>query len=369
MEAPDHKPAKIRSNEDVSGPYIADEAAVADDGDSSGLVHFLSDTAGSKKGKTRRQQQQQQPLPGKTDLPRDEHEEKHAVDLLQSAYKQMIDVPAKKSRKSCFGHLEPDGRLVAITEKPVETITRTSGTARAGVVYLQPEEWVLFAERGSLVVRSQASGSELAVEDLAGVWAMALGRAALSLDKYRAYSYLRRLGYVVVCPASEASSSADCRLADSTASALSQPFWKRWTSWTVWENWSGWTNALTARSSGHTHDDVYNDLLRRAPRNAASEAAIAHSAHSGGYSVYKPEHPYKKRDPGQPQYRLIVRNSQSRVPAADELLAMAHSDSTVATILGISEPAVAGFLKIDPSVVPEAPHRRRQSQLQRQVRK
>ncbi|KAJ1845184.1 hypothetical protein LPJ57_009308, partial [Coemansia sp. RSA 486] len=175
---------------------------------------------------------------------------------------------------------------------------------------IDPEEWVLFAERGSLVVRSQASGSELAVEDLAGVWAMALGRAALSLDKYRVYSYLRRLGYVA---RPEPAVLEEMDELDSVGKLV----------------------GLDKRFDY----DVYNDLLRRAPRNAASEAAIAHSTYSGGYSVYKPEHPYKKRDPGQPQYRLIVRNSQSRVPAADELLAMAHSDSTVATILGISEPA------------------------------
>ncbi|KAJ1644404.1 hypothetical protein LPJ64_003924 [Coemansia asiatica] len=241
----------------------------------------------------------------------------------------MIDVSAKKSRKSCIGHWDSEGPLVKILEKPVETITRTSGTARSGVVYLQPEEWVLFVERGTLVIQKQNAGLEQTTEDLADVWVRALDRSGFSLDEYRAYSYLRRLGYVVVCPkhevAAENSSRMDCSLEETKA------------------------------------NDVYNDLLNHAPRNAIL-GATGNSLFSGGYGVYKPEHPFKKRDPGQPQYRLVIVSAQSRAPATDELLEMAHSDSAISTVFGVSEPGVAGFLKVLPSVVPKAPHRQRQRQ-------
>ncbi|KAI7829964.1 hypothetical protein BX661DRAFT_180815, partial [Kickxella alabastrina] len=311
----------------------------ADETGPAGLELYLSDTKKKNKGKA--------PtivLPGKTAAPVDTAEEHQAIDLLLGAYEQMISVSPKKSRKSCIGYWHPDGRLVSIPEKPIDLISRTSGRTSAGTINLQPEEWLLFVERGSLIISGQAGEETLEAKpqsevDISAEWLAALGRAELSLDEYRAYGHLRRLGYVVVCPESGTQNKTSAP-ASALASGRCFPFSNSIGSAAVkLGQWlSRLASFLVAGTRTYTLNDIFHALQRRAPN--------AHAAlFGGGYSLYKPEHPYKKRDPGQAQHRMVVENSQDSVPDAAKLMEWSRADCQQAAVVCVSEPGVAGYLR------------------------
>ncbi|KAJ2174704.1 hypothetical protein EV180_007111, partial [Coemansia sp. RSA 518] len=56
--------------------------------------------------------------------------------------------------------------------------------------------------------------------------------------------------------------------------------------------------------------DIFRGLLRKAPHSVAvSRDDNEHTSQFvGGYRVYKPNEPYKKRSPGLPQYHMVVKS-------------------------------------------------------------
>ncbi|KAJ2778285.1 hypothetical protein GGI15_004220 [Coemansia interrupta] len=186
-------------NRDPMASGITDDALAADDSGLGGLEQFLF--ANTKWNSKDTSSDHTNPLPVKVAAPTDTDQEREAILSLQSAYSRMISVPPKKCRKSCFGYFHSDLHLVAIPDKPIDTISRTSGFSKDAVIYLMPEEWLLFVERGSLLIADKDIGTEKPlVASYDSIWSAALNTARLNLDIYRAYAYLRRLGYIVVCP-------------------------------------------------------------------------------------------------------------------------------------------------------------------------
>ncbi|KAJ1739868.1 hypothetical protein LPJ68_004281 [Coemansia sp. RSA 1086] len=224
--------------------------------DSADLALFVDDAKAAVK------------LPGKVTSPSATDNEQHYIDILLDAYHRLLAFPPKKSRKSCTGILEPGQRNVVVT-KPSDPIARTAGRTVNGAIHLEPEEWLQFYERGHLAIMSQ--NEQL---DMRQAWSYALGAGKLDLDAYRGYGYLRRLGYIAVCMRNSVSND------QSTGSQIVRV------------------------------GDVFSRLLRSAPQLATASADIAKSAEvaewAGGYQIYKPNVPYKKRSPGVPQFHMVV---------------------------------------------------------------
>ncbi|KAJ2806856.1 tRNA-splicing endonuclease subunit sen54 [Coemansia helicoidea] len=254
----------------------SDDGAASEDADGpSGLALFLGD-AGAKAG-----------LPGKLQRPSAAAGELARIDVLLETYSRMLRAAPRKARKSCAGLLQAGEPLVAV-DRPVDTVARTSGQTRKGVTYLCPEEWLLFVERGTLVVTRHGGGGEACALGLPDAWAAALGHAELDLDAYRGYAYLRRLGYVVVCGSSDGGGP----------SAGPQPTPVR-------------ADRPPPALLAHSYGDVFRWLRRLAPQPAllahvqcGRQPAVRHLP--GHYDVYTPTHPYKKRAPGLPQLRMVV---------------------------------------------------------------
>ncbi|KAJ2709616.1 tRNA-splicing endonuclease subunit sen54 [Coemansia spiralis] len=244
-----------------------DEARDVGEDGPSGLTLFISDAGGRAS------------LPGKLQAPSAAADEQARTNVLLEAYGRMLRAVPRKVRKSCTGLLRAGEALVAV-DRPVDTVSRTSGRTRLGVTYLCPEEWLLFVERGTLAVARQGEARAL---DLPGAWAAALGEAGLGLDMYRGYSHLRRLGHVVVC------SDRDSGVLQQMLVGADRP-----------------QPALLPHS--------YSDVFRRLQVSAPQPALLAHpysdrpaTQHPAGrYDVYTPTHPYKKRAPGPPQFRMAV---------------------------------------------------------------
>ncbi|KAJ2785901.1 tRNA-splicing endonuclease subunit sen54 [Coemansia javaensis] len=257
--------------------------------------------------------------------------ERARIGGLLDAYRRLLSVAPRRARKSCVGAWRPGEAHVTVA-RPVDTIARTAGATRGGATRLQPEEWLLFVERGSLVV--SAPGGELSC---AGAWAAALGAAGLDLAAYRGYACLRRLGYVVVCgDGAEPDASAHHHHHHHSPRPRGPP------------------------GPAFSHGDVFRGLLRAAPRPLALAGerwpADPCTQRTGrAYQVYSPSRPYKKRSPGPPQYRMVVADAHAPFPGLRELCGLARPGSAVPAILGASEPGGVLLLRVQAFETPPAP--------------
>ncbi|KAJ1735402.1 hypothetical protein LPJ61_000566 [Coemansia biformis] len=280
------------------------EEAAADDEGPGFLALFLGD-AGGRAGRSLPSTAAVADLPSKLQAPSAADDEQTHIDVLLGAYGRLLSVPPKKARKSCAGLLLP-GAAQAAVARPVDTVSRTSGRTLGGTTYLQPEEWLLFVERGTLVVTRQDEQGKAQVLGSLDAWAAALGDAGLSLDVYRGYAHLRRLGHV--------------------------------------HGSRGW--AVHRR-------DVFRGLLALGPRagplpqglRAGLPAPPTARCLVSSYDVYTPAHPYTKRAPGPPQFQMAVECTHAPFPAARELCELTHAARQTPVILAASEPGGTVLLK------------------------
>ncbi|KAJ2489668.1 hypothetical protein IWW37_003806 [Coemansia sp. RSA 2050] len=204
----------------------------------------------------------------------------------------MLDVPPRVSRKLCTGVWDVARRLVKVA-RPVDTISRTTGRTEAGHTILQPEEWLLHFQHGVLSI---ASGSEEETEPIFSsrdAWSTAVGNAGLDLNSFRVYAFLRRLGYIIVCPV------AGNLLENSPPCVEEDP--------KKVDEMPCQYAALTGAPL-HTYDDILRLARTRAPTAAVASCANTNNPATKHtvYSVYKPDSHYKKRSPGPPRYKAIV---------------------------------------------------------------
>ncbi|KAJ2633028.1 hypothetical protein H4R22_000801 [Coemansia sp. RSA 1290] len=291
--------------------------------DSADLALFVDDAKAAVK------------LPGKVTSPSATDNEQHYIDILLDAYHRLLAFPPKKSRKSCTGILEPGQRNVVVT-KPSDPIARTAGRTVNGAIHLEPEEWLQFYERGHLAIMSQ--NEQL---DMRQAWSCALGAGKLDLDAYRGYGYLRRLGYIAVCMRNSVSNDQSTGSVQQSAEHCQQPPYR------------------PSHCPAFTYSDVFSRLLRSAPQLATASADIAKSAEvakwAGGYQIYKPNVPYKKRSPGVPQFHMVVSSTLQQFPTAAQLQAIASTQHEISAILGVSELGSIAFLKVKAFTVPNVP--------------
>ncbi|KAJ2547204.1 hypothetical protein EV175_005312 [Coemansia sp. RSA 1933] len=258
---------------------------------------------------------------GKVSAPSDTNTEIHAVRMLLDAYNKMISIPPKTARKHCIGEARPDEHLVTVSN-PVHTIAYSSGKSRSGTTYLDPEEWLVFFERGSLKIRDTQTQRMCSLAD---VWTKAVDSPWFKMHGYRAYSILRRLGYaVVVCSPEE---SHVCR----------KP-----------------TTSTVPSANAGRYASVFRGLLQHAPlsMNSRSFEEYTHAysdcaASIKSYSVYMPTTKYTKRNAPTPQHTLVAQAASDRVPSAGELMRWDHySNHDSSALVCVSEPGSTAYLSI-----------------------
>ncbi|KAJ2042410.1 tRNA splicing endonuclease 54 [Coemansia sp. RSA 922] len=165
-------------------------------GEVAGLTSYLNDSRGRKAAA---KAADAVPIPGKVASPSDTDNEPQMIDILLQAYHQMLDVPPRVSRKSCTGFWDAARRLVKVA-RPVDTVSRTSGRTEAGHTILQPEEWLLHFQHGVLAIATDSEDKSERIFSDRDAWSTAVGDAGLDLNSFRVYAFLRRLGYIIVCP-------------------------------------------------------------------------------------------------------------------------------------------------------------------------
>jgi hypothetical protein len=126
------------------------------------------------------------------------------------------------------------------------------GHTLSGQIYLYPEEALYLVDRGSLLVDHQ--GVNMSVQQ---VWSIYLtcGRTQktreLAMERYLAYSYLKRLGFIVIRPGTYGYEDASGKLSSATTRerALTRPVTTVSAQWLqiVWRTFTDtWRRCLVA---------------------------------------------------------------------------------------------------------------------------
>ncbi|KAI9501224.1 hypothetical protein BX070DRAFT_254362 [Coemansia spiralis] len=235
---------------------------------------------------------------GKVSLPSDSNTESRSIRVLLHTYHRMLSVPPKQARKACAGEWDANKHYILVAN-PVNTISRTAGKAALGITYLEPEEWLLFFERGTLRIIDQQQQQHVqndSSDDISSVWTNAISSPYFSMVGFRAYAILRRLGYIVVCPQNAIHSQPKSTLSDIHISTKSNP------------------RRLSSNAAPYTYANVFRGLMQRAPRTmyGITTKLCASNSRNGigladGYKIYKPDVKYKKRNATTPHYTLAVK--------------------------------------------------------------
>ncbi|KAF9089368.1 tRNA splicing endonuclease 54 [Mortierella sp. GBA35] len=252
------------------------------------------------------------------------------------------------------------------------------GHTLQGHIYLYPEEALYLVDRSSLLV--EHNGVDMSLQQ---TWSLYLSRpqnntgqwdSTRTMDRYLAYAYLKRLGYVVTRPGTydfrpTGTKSQTTKAQESTAvtSQSSDP----WSSSLLWrtlvETWragtrivltnlrrlfeplSGlWDNRLdrplVANNEQLTHEQILQ-RIRIIPSRRLVHAGEESEQDAGrnsvkrdiwklkvDFEVYKPAGAFKKRQPGNPDHRVIVVSAKTKLPTLEELSVMME---------GLVEPAQA----------------------------
>ncbi|KAK3843457.1 MAG: hypothetical protein J3R72DRAFT_440879 [Linnemannia gamsii] len=248
-----------------------------------------------------------------------------------------------------------------------------------GNICLYSEEALYLVDRSSLVIQHQ--GVDITVQQ---TWSLCLslpqnltgqGSSASTMDRYLAYAYFKRLGYVVTRPGTYDSRPIDSRpqtaatpasselTADTRDPGLSSFLWRLLVdSWkagsrivsTGLRRWfeplsSLWNNRinkpLVANNELLSHEQILQ-RIRIIPtrRLVQPEDDLGQEIKKGtwkqkvDFEVYKPAGAFKKRQPGIPDYRVVVVSSKENLPTLEELSEMME---------GLIDPA-----QDNPSLVP-----------------
>ncbi|KAF9575804.1 tRNA splicing endonuclease 54 [Mortierella alpina] len=251
------------------------------------------------------------------------------------------------------------------------------GHTLRGQMYLFPEEALYLVDRGSLLAEHQ--GLDMTVQEM---WSVYFNYAhisyqnqglrcphdqesTLAMDRYLVYSYLKRLGFIVIRPGTY-TQEADIRTRRQTSSTPSSTLWRPshsasffsvLCSWILgtWKNVTGlivsrigmflkpidgfWTGAIRRPLVAQGERLNYGTIslapaatLMDSIRSFSSLVRVKFNIQQRGghqargltkrdvdFEVYKPGGTFKKRQPGIPDYRVVVTRSSTPLPSLGDL--------------------------------------------------
>lgn len=204
------------------------------------------------------------------------------LDRSRNAMYDALNHPRATSAKNLvYGEWDSERQQVRV-DKPKGTHFFTMGKAERTATFLDPEEAVYLAQRGTLQVMYR--GNALSIE---GICAFCM--SACRQENMLVYSYLKKLGYIV----RRAPPLEQCVPEPIQHPTQSQGFWF----WLTQQ----WHKQLAWHSVYRSYSQVYRDLsIVSTARQTHVEPIAAH------YHVYKPGTQFKKSKPLPPDFYVRV---------------------------------------------------------------
>ncbi|EFE44618.1 tRNA splicing endonuclease subunit (Sen54), putative [Trichophyton verrucosum HKI 0517] len=274
---------------------------------------------------------QPQTLPRRGDKDFEPNPTLHQANVLTSARNAMhnaLSYPRLHNPKSrIIGVYYPDGlqsgACVCVPNPKGQHFRTIAQADSLNRMWLLPEEALYLLERGSLDIRwpaeetwekgiPETSSFELegtVPMSLQAAYACFLGRSGLTMERFSVYSGLRRGGYVVVradtwdeenCPTDFQTQTESKKPVPTPAPGVMNDIYRS-------------LSIIPAYDPSHPDDEIN--------KNPPS------SPYKIAFYVYKPSTPYKKSNPGPPDFRLAVVDARSNpvIPTLENLSALLAS--------------------------------------------
>ncbi|OAD04018.1 hypothetical protein MUCCIDRAFT_91949 [Mucor lusitanicus CBS 277.49] len=230
-----------------------------------------------------------------------------------------------KSRQAlfeCIAHTVPmpknasQGQL-STSHPYYTTITKSKGThlhsmgfSHQGAITLFPEEAAFLVARNALTV-TQHDVDPVGFEDYCQLMCECCD-GWITFDKYQVYAYLKRLGYIVVRSRKLATITAQ-QTAQKEQPSMFQLLLDTITHWIqplqnrplVWD--------YKCRSYPHMYS-----TLQIIPSTPWYRPFYTSLCPTFDWDVYKPRPSWKKKDPGEPDFRVVVRSIHEAMPTLYE---------------------------------------------------
>ncbi|KAF9124377.1 tRNA-splicing endonuclease subunit sen54 [Mortierella sp. 14UC] len=282
--------------------------------------------------------------------------------VLKEQYDAFFHVISEERRLQektlCRAIYEPEMGLFRVTVNKGTHFVSMGHTLK-GNIYLYPEEALYLVDRSSLAI--QHDGVEITLQQ---TWSLYLSQpqsctqqsdSTRAMDRYLAYAYLKRLGYVVTRPGTYDPHPIDSKLqiaAAPSSSALTSESRGPWLSSFLWkvlvDSWKAgtrivitglrrwfeplsglWNDRLNRPLVANNEQLTYEQILQRI--RIIPSRRLVQLEDSGqkrkkdtwkqkvDFEVYKPAGAFKKRQPGTPDYRVVVAGSKDSIPTLHEL--------------------------------------------------
>ncbi|KAI7894111.1 uncharacterized protein EV154DRAFT_499388 [Mucor mucedo] len=233
-----------------------------------------------------------------------------SVERARNALFECISVPPKIPKQCSKGILKKDAYTSISVNKG--THLRTMGFSQKGVVTLFPEEAAFLVSRDALIVTDE-NDQPLSFRDFCEILCEE-SDGWISFDKYQVYAYLKRLGYIVMRskPTNLALLNVEtkfindnCSIWDLLVQKLTHWIYKDSMLPLVWNykytNYRKIYSTLQIIPSSPWYKPFYNSLCR-----------------NFDWDVYKPRASWRKKEPGLPDFQIIVNNIRDPMPSLHE---------------------------------------------------
>ncbi|KAG1057158.1 hypothetical protein G6F46_002415 [Rhizopus delemar] len=238
----------------------------------------------------------------------------------QDALFQCLENKGRLQKSVCEGIVDSNWIKITVNKG---THLHTVGMSHQGHIRLNPEEAAFLVSRNALIVRDE--DRVLTFEDLCE---FIVEDTWLTFDKYLVYAYLKRLGYIVM------RSKAIARQPHSVS------YWQWWS-----EKISHWFNRSRKKRGplvwNYSCSDYYTvySTLQIIPSSSPLYKPF-NQAWMIDWDVYKPRPTWKKKDPGLPDYRIVVKNIQEPIPTLDsqyQLFSQSNDTQLLIALVGDTE--------------------------------
>ncbi|KAI8987946.1 hypothetical protein BDF20DRAFT_832832 [Mycotypha africana] len=209
-----------------------------------------------------------------------------------------------------------------VITKSKGTHLHTMGLSRQGAIHLYPEEAAFLISRNALLVTKTTDGALCDYETYCDIMCNEKD-GWITYDKYQVYAYLKRLGFIVM-------RSSSTYMKDNNNCETNNSNMRRGCSYTttiIWQTFratiSSWIDDCRKRAGSPilydykvTHYKTAYSTLQVIPSTPwyrpFQESQTKRVEFD--WDVYKPRPTWKKRDPGQPDFRIKVQNMHDPLP-------------------------------------------------------
>ncbi|KAI7851437.1 hypothetical protein BDC45DRAFT_515773 [Circinella umbellata] len=235
-----------------------------------------------------------------------------SIDQSRDALFAVIDEKKKVSGKNMsYGTLD---RTTGLT-----TVSRHRGTHFRVMGHMVKGSMTLYLEEAAwLINMNTLSISEAGLEDYFSLM-FSKSDNWITFEKYQVYTYLRRLGYIV-------RRSSAAMTITSTTPDLVPSFWNRHCNWFIQTIvhfvkriliYCFGTRSIVCDNQFSTYQSVYS-TLKIIPSSSTWYKPFSNQKEtksSFDWDIYRPNPHWKKRDPGVPDFRIVVTSSRDAIPS------------------------------------------------------